>query len=310
MNNMKKFYITISLVMAFAAARAQNESLISHYLVAPILINPAVAGFKETHQIVFNARTQWTSFPDAPKSLGVQYHGPIGKTFGLGVGVSSESAARLNLLKFRLNYAFRFDIQETVKLAIGFSTEYQQLRLGSNILSQPIYDFDDILNGAIEGRQVFDASFGIFGTFNEQTFAGISFANLIRARLDDIVSSGDESSFLKYYLIYAGHKLIFNDGAVSVEPSLLLRQIQDAPFQADVNLKLGFMEDRFIAGLSYRSLKTIGFLFGSEFSESFRLFYSFDMTLQDIQQFSAGGHEISIGVGLNSPDKSRSLRRR
>jgi len=307
---MKRFFITISIALLTVSAYAQNESLISHYLIAPILINPAVAGFKETHQIIFNGRTQWTSFPDAPKTIGVQYNGPLGKTFGLGVGLSSESAARLSLLKFKLNYAFRFNIQETVKLAIGFSTEYQQMRLGSNILSQPIYDFDDILNSAINGRQVFDASFGIFGTFNDQTFAGISFANLIGARLDDIVSSNDERNFLRYYLVYAGHKLVLNDGAISVEPSLLLRQIQDAPFQADVNLKLGFMEDRIIGGLSYRSIKTVGLLFGTEVSESFRFFYSFDMTLQDIQQFSSGGHEISIGVGLNSPDRSRSLRRK
>lgn len=307
---MKQIFLTISMALVFVSANAQNESLISHYLIAPILINPAVAGFKETHQIIFNGRTQWTAFPDAPKTVGVQYNGPIGKTFGLGVGLSSESAAKLNLLKFRLNYAFRFNIQETIKLGIGFSTEYQQVRLGGNILSQPIYDFDDILSGAVDGRQIFDASFGVFGTFNDQTFAGISFANLIRARLDDIVSSNDERNFLRYYLIYAGHKLIFNDGAVSVEPSLLLRQIQNSPFQADVNLKLGFMEDRIIGGLSYRSLKTIGLLFGTEISESFRFFYSYDMTLQDIQQFSSGGHEISIGIGLNSPDRSRSLRKR
>ena len=159
-------------------------------------------------------------------------------------------------------------------------------------------------------RNVFDASFGIFGTFNDRTFVGVSFANLIRARLDDIVSSSDERNFLLYYLIHAGHKLIFNDGAVSVEPSLLLRQIQNAPFQADVNLKLGFMNDRLVGGVSYRSLETVGFLFGTEISESFRLFYSYDMTLQDIQQFSSGGHEISVGIGLNSPDRSRSLRRR
>lgn len=306
---MKKICTLIALAFAVFQAAAQNESLLSHYQVAPILINPAVAGFKETHQVLFNARTQWSSFPDAPKSLGVQYHGPIGKTFGLGIGVSSESAARLSHLRFRMNYAFRFNIEETIKLAIGFSTEYQQMRLGNNVLSQAIYDFDEILNGAADGRQIFDASFGIFGTFNERTFAGISFANLIRARLDDIVTSNSESSFLRYYVIHAGHKFSFNDNAVSLEPSLMLRQVQNAPFQADVNLKLGFLNDRVVGGVSYRSLKTLGLLFGSELSESFRLFYTFDMTLQDIQQFSTGGHELTIGIGLSSPDKRRGFRR-
>ena len=302
---MKNILLTISLLFTLGVLSAQNEAVVSHYQVAPILVNPAYAGFRGTHQILFNARTQGSSFPDAPKSVGVQYQGAIGSTFGLGLGVTTQSAARLNEMKVRLNYAFRFKIQETIKLSLGFSTEYQQMRLNNNILSQPIYDFDNILNGVVDGRQLFDASFGIFSSFNENTFVGLSFANLISARLNDIVTNNSESNFLRHYIIYAGHRFALNGGAVSLEPSLMLRQLKDAPFQADINLKLGFLNDRLIGGVSYRSLKSLGFLLGSEVANNFRMFYSYDMTLQDIQQFSSGTHEVTIGIGLNAPDNRK-----
>lgn len=307
---MKKLCIALPFLLGSSVLFAQNEAVVSHYQVAPVLVNPAYAGFKGTNQVFFHARSQWSSFPDAPKSVGVQYQGAFGNSFGLGVGITSQSAARLNEMKLRLNYAFRFKVQETVKLAIGFSTEYQQMRLGSSILSQPIYDYDNILNDVADGRQVFDASLGIFSTFNENTFVGLSFANLISARLNDIVTNNTESSFLRYYLIYAGHRFYLNGGVASVEPSIMLRQLKDSPFQADINLKLGFLNDRVIGGLSYRSLKSLGFLLGSEIANSFRVFYSYDMTLQDIQQFSSGTHELTLGIGLNSPDKRKSPLRR
>lgn len=308
---MKHLFLTIACVFLGFLAFSQDEGIYSHYQVAPILVNPAFAGFKEVHQIQFNARTQWSSFPDAPKSVGVQYHGPIGNTFGLGVGVFTESAARLSRVRARLNYAFRFNIQETVKLSLGFSTEFQQFSLGDNVLNQPFYELgDDIIEGVVDGQQLFDASFGVFGTFNDNTYAGISFTNLVRARLDNIVTANESGSFLDYYVMLAGHRFEFQDNGFSLEPSIMLRQVKDAPFQMDLNLKAGFLEDKLIGGLSYRSLKTIGFLLGTEFAESFRLFYTYDFSMQDIQQFSSGAHELTISIGLDSNSQQNRFRRR
>ncbi|MFM8362126.1 MAG: PorP/SprF family type IX secretion system membrane protein [Haliscomenobacter sp.] len=303
---MKNLFFSMVFLCLVQGVFAQNEATVSHYQVAPILVNPAFAGFRGTRQVLFNARTQWSSFADAPKSVSVLYNGAVGNSFGFGVGVTTQSAARLNELKVRLNYAFRIKLEDAFKLSIGFSTEYQQMRIGNSILTQAIYDYDDILNGVVDGRQLFDASLGVCGLFNDNTFVGLSFVNLISARLNDIVTNSDQSSFLRHYTIYAGHRIRLSDGVATLEPSIMLRQAKDAPFQADVNLKLGFLNDRLITGLSYRSLKSIGFLFGSEIGNSLRAYYTYDMTLQDIQQFSTGTHEVTIGLGLNTSDKRKS----
>ena len=305
---MKKFVHLILLLLPTAMLWAQDEAIFTHYNLAPILINPAAAGFEETHQIQFNARGQWLGFPDAPKNVGVQYHGPLGNTFGFGLAVMGESAGRLSRVRARLNSGFRFKVNENVKLAIGFSTEFSQLSLGNNILGEPDYQQgDDIIEAAVNGRQQFDASLGFFGRFYENTYASLSFTNLIAERLNNIVSNEPQGSLFQHYVFLVGHKFELSNNQLSLEPSIMVRQIKDTPFNVDINLKAGILNDKLIAGLSYRSLKTIGALIGTEISESFRFFYTFDLSMQDLQQYSTGSHEVTLAFGFKGPqDKAGS----
>lgn len=301
---MKKLLHLILLLLPTAFLWAQDEAIFTHYNLAPILINPAAAGFEETHQIQFNARGQWIGFPDAPKNVGVQYHGPLGNTFGFGLAVMGESAARYSRVRARLNSGFRFKIKEDIKLAIGFSTEFSQFSVGNNILGEPepIYQQgDDIIEAAVNGRQQFDASLGFFARFYENTYASLSFTNLIAERLKSIGTGEGTGSLFQHYAFLVGHKFELSNNQLSLEPSIMLRQIKDTPFNVDINLKAGILNDKLIAGLSYRSLKTIGALIGTEISESFRFFYTFDLSMQDLQQYSTGSHEVTLAFGFKGP---------
>ena len=140
---MKKYLLLISFFSLCQWAFAQDGAIFSHYNITPVLINPSAAGFNNMHQFQLNARAQWTGFADSPQTYAAQYNGPLGDNFGIGVGVLSETAAQMQRLRAHLNYAFRFDIGDNVKLSAGFSTEYQQIGLdnailGSNFLSQAI----------------------------------------------------------------------------------------------------------------------------------------------------------------------------
>jgi len=71
----------------------------------------------------------------------------------------------------------------------------------------------------------------------------------------------------------------------------------------DVNMKVGFLKDKLITGLSYRSIKTVGVMLGTEISENLRMFYTFDLSLQDLQRYSVGSHEFSLIFGINKSKK-------
>ncbi|MCO6475958.1 MAG: PorP/SprF family type IX secretion system membrane protein [Phaeodactylibacter sp.] len=296
---MKKILLLISFLAAVQFVTAQDEAIFSHYNIMPVLINPSAAGFSDMHQLQLNARAQWSGFVDAPTTYSAQYNGPLGNHFGLGIGVLTESAAQMNRLRAHLNYAFRFDVSEMVKLSAGFSTEYQQVRLDNNVAAGTFFqEGDQVVEDFLDGRGVFDASLGVFSSFNENTLVGLSFTNLVRSRISNIGATGNDESILSYYIFYASHKLVMDELNFALEPSLLVRNIRDVPSQVDINIKASFLDETLTTGLSYRSLGSLGILLGTKLS-SFEFYYSYDVFFQDFQKYNDGSHEVTVALSFN-----------
>ena len=322
---MKRLILLSIICLVALNVYGQEQTIFSHYHIAPIVINPAYAGFDGETQVLFNARAQWTGFTDAPQTIGAHFNTNLGNVFGIGVGLVSESAARLTNLRAKINYGFKFPLSEYNKntLSIGFSTEFMQESVGNNTIFENLFELgDNIIESAVDGRNFFDASFGVFGRFyfnNEQDhlFAGLALTNLVQARLDDITTEEvDQGTFLDYYQLMAGYR--FSPGGDGntfyIEPSIMLRQFKDAPFQADFNVRAGFGGDVLVAGLSYRSIDMIGVLLGTDFGNSnnnnsknsgLRFFYTFDLSTQQFQQFTSGSHEITLAFGFGGNDRGR-----
>jgi len=296
---MKRLLLIILVLGGLQTLRAQDPAIFNHYVVSPILINPSVAGFDEVHVLQANFRNQWTGFPGAPLTYGFNYHGPIGRTLGVGFNVLGENIASITRLRLQLNYAFRTMIGKNVKLAAGFSTEFSNLNLNNAALENPYYEAgDELIDAFNNGESVLDATLGMYATFSEKTYLGLSFPNLIVAKISDIEAGDPEGAFFKYFIFNVGHRFQFDNG-FSFDPSIMLRKVKDVPFNLDFNAKVGFLEDRFIAGLSYRTGVggAVGVLLGTEF-DKFRLFYSYDLSFQKFQQYNSGAHELTMGVKL------------
>ena len=293
---MKKILLLIALFAIARLATAQDEAIFSHYNIMPVLINPAAAGFGDLHQFQLNARAQWSGFVDAPTTYSAQYNGPLGNNFGLGVGVLTESAAQMNRMRAHLNYAFRFKVSDMVKLSAGFSAEYQQMRLENGIAANVFFqEGDQVIEDFMDGRGVFDASIGFFSSFNENTKVGLAFTNLVRSRISNIGAQGSNESVLSYYLFYASHSIVMDE--MTLEPSLLVRNVRDVPSQLDINLKASFLQETLTTGLSYRSLGSLGILLGTKLS-TFEFYYSYDVFFQNFQKYNDGSHEVTVALSF------------
>jgi type IX secretion system PorP/SprF family membrane protein len=306
---MKKLTLLISFLVFTLALSAQYEAVFNHYNLgngSRNLINPAAAGFDGVAQLQFNLRAQWTGFEDAPKTYGALFNTPIGKSFGLGLGVYSEQAAQLQNLRLFLNYAFRFNVGEDWKISAGFSTEFQQMTLNNDVLTGPLLQAgDQLVDDFLAGKGVFDASVGIYGTFRDNTFGGLSINNLVRNRLDDITIGETSSSVLKFYTFAFGHKFDLYDLNLTLEPSLVIRQVLMGPeSMVDINLKAGFLDEQLIAGLSYRGgvANTLAILLGTRLS-GFNLYYSYDISFNRFQDYSVGSHEVTVAFSFENPDR-------
>ena len=291
---------------AWQLATAQDGAIFGHYNLTPVLVNPSAVGFDNTYQLQLNARAQWSGFADAPTTYAAQYNGPLGDSFGLGVGVLTESAAQLQRLRAHLNYAFRVDISDNVKLAAGFQAMYQQMTLDNSVMSNNFVDFsDDLVQNFMNGQGDFDAALGFFSSFGEHTRVGLTFNNLVRSR----ISSSDDASILEHYTFFASHRIDVDDLDFSFEPSVMLRNIQDVPSQIDINLMARFMGDQLTTGLSYRSLGALGILLGTQLSMNetgiVQIYYSYDVFFQEFQSYNNGSHEISFILGFERKSKKR-----
>ncbi|MDX1940410.1 MAG: PorP/SprF family type IX secretion system membrane protein [Saprospiraceae bacterium] len=305
---MKKLLLLIPFLVILSMAKAQDEAIFTHYHISPILLNPAAAGFNGNFQVQFNARAQWTGFPDAPQSFGAQFNGPIAKTFGVGVGVFSETAAQMSRMKGQLNWAFHFlnNADSKLKLSAGFSAAYQQTTLDNTVTGSNFYQpGDNLVDENLEGVRNFDASVGVFGQImnrpigqdpNNITRIGLSFTNLIQERLDGVVDNTNQAG--QYYAFFLGHEFRNISGlGFSLEPSVMARKIKDFPSQVDINLKASFLDEQLITGVSYRTLGALGVLLGARLS-NFNVYYSYDVSFQRFQKFNTGSHEITLALNF------------
>ncbi|MEL6636886.1 MAG: PorP/SprF family type IX secretion system membrane protein [Bacteroidota bacterium] len=311
---MKKLLILLSFFASLSTLRAQEEAVFVHYTINPLLINPAAAGFDEAHHNLFmNLRASWTGFSGTPRNYSINYNGPIGKNLGIGAMVFSENIASLTRTRAQLSYAFRFQAKD-FKISAGVSTEFHRLRLdnvAANSATPGLYDpSDEAMEELMDGQSNFDASLGVYGSFQDQIFFGLSAPSLVRNRLDDIEGLDTELNFL----VNLGGKFGTADSKVILQPSVLLKQVRYSPMLADLNLLVSFLKEQLITGLSYRggSGGALGLTLGTKYN-ALQLMYSFDVFLGDFQQYNTGSHEVSINFAFDRKvgqfDRSKKYRK-
>ena len=303
---MKKFFLLLIMATVTFAMQAQEQAAVfNHYVVTPIVLTPAVAGFDNKHNIQMNLNAAWVGFEGTPRTYAIQYHGPIGKILGIGVGVLSENIGNTTLTRFQLNYAAHFEIRKVVKLGVGFSTDFYNKKLARSVLESDLYDEGDFsVEDAVDGQNVFDAALGFWGTYNDQTFVGLTFPNLVVAKIGDIETGSQEGSFLKSVIFNLGHKFEVSGSNLTLEPSLKISKLLDVPIQAHFNMIGGFMNEQLLAGLSFQAGTggAMGLLLGTKV-DVFRVYYSYGLGFSNFQQYSNGSHEITVGFSFDGGKK-------
>ncbi len=303
---MKKILLLLAGFVLVAGLSAQDEAIFNHYILNHVLVNPAAAGFDGLYRAQLNTRASWAGFADAPLTVAGRASAGLGNSFGLSAGIISESAAQQNRLKGQLDFSFRFKFgqeylkQPSFQVAFGFYTSLERLTIDGSVLNDPLTQPGDVLlMEAINGMNSFDAGVGIYGRFRQNTFGGVTINNLVSNRLENI--SGTDTSTPLQYTLLLGHEFRIENLKVNLTPSILFRDVKGAPSMIDLNLQAGFLEDKLITGLSYRSLGGLGLLLGTNL-DAFEFYYSFDLSFARFQSYSSGAHELTIAFTLDPRD--------
>lgn len=303
---MKKLILSIIAFATFAvSAKAQDEAIFSHYIINPMLINPAYSGFNDNVQIFGHMRNQWTGLENAPKTYALTVDLPMTEKVGLGGLILSEKFGVTERFRGQVNYAYRY-VGKGYKWSIGFSTEFHRLRINPSIndpLANPLVDKNDpLITLGIKGLTYFDASFGGAAVIKDKILLSASLTNLIRARLGVIDPVTPQKSFGRQFILMGGYRIKKNQ--ITFEPSIQIHKVYKAPFEVDVNMKAVAFEEKLIAALSVRPGDSgqIGLLVGTK-QPGFSIYYSYNSSLAQYNQYERNGHEVTLGIAFQKADK-------
>jgi type IX secretion system PorP/SprF family membrane protein len=307
---MKKSLLAIYMLVAIATKlMAQDEATFNHYLINPVLVNPAFTGNGDKYYVYGHYRTQWTGFANAPQTYAMSVNGPLAEKVGIGAMLLSERFGLTNRLRGQLSYAYHYKNEKKgFQAGFGFSTEVHRTKLDNAVLTNGFFDVGDrLVDANIKPVSIFDATVGWYVVLkNKITIHGAA-PNLIRARVGQIEdTSKAEKTFLRQYIGGVAYKSVMSD-KLTIEPSLQMRRVYQAPLEVEMNLMARFMQERFSVGGYFRpgSSGAMGLIVGVKES-FFQLYYSYNASIAEFKSYSSQAHEITLGVTLNRPSKETS----
>ncbi len=293
--------IMLVLMLGFSSqsAQAQQDTRYSQYMFNGLVLNPAYGGSVEGASLSAFYRNQWVGIDGAPVTYSFSGHSRLGDRVGVGGYVQRDEIGVTNTTSAFLTYAYRIPFANA-NVAIGLNggvdfysanlTDVQGLP-GTTGPVDPVFNED-------ESRLMPNFGVGIY-YHSEYFYLGASTPRLLENKFDTPTKKARQ---YRHYLGTVGIVLPILP-QVKVNPSMLFKTVPaEAPYQFDFNLNLIFMDMVWI-GSSYRTGKEFGpesvdFLAGFMLRNGLRMGYAYDLTLTELDQFTSGSHEITIGWDL------------
>lgn len=289
--------VAIALFFFANKATAQFDYMFTQYMFNEMFINPAYAGSKEAMSATLLHRQQWVNFPGRPITTSFSLHGPLmNNKMGLGLSVLNERIGVLNHNLVYASYAYRIKTGEKGTLAFGLMggihnqvNKFNELKVNDDGSVDPQFS---------NSASTIAPNFGTGIYFNTKTFfAGLSVPRMVDDRVKFStngavsVSSQIEPSNFHYYLTIGNVFTLTKD--VKLKGQAMVQAVQNAPLIYNLNANF-LIKEMIWAGASYRSGSSVSAIVGMQINPQFLVSYSYDYTLNSIQKYSQGSHEIVL----------------
>jgi type IX secretion system PorP/SprF family membrane protein len=290
---MKKRFFTIIILLGFYQIQAQQEAIYSQYMFNPMAINPAQTGKITTPEINVLYRKQWLGadfegdpqvqtivgvlpFKNEKMSLGFQFFNDI-------VGVMKNTGGLLN-------YAYKVKLNDDkMNLTMGVQAGVTNFRACLTCVNTGAFTDPNFSQNVIKYLPSVGA--GVYLS-NQKFYVGLSVPQFIPNDLSftETNNSAGLNKQIRYYFGEIGYRTRLNR-QISIEPSVLIKIIENAPPTFDFNTKLELLE-KLTLGASYRSSN-------QQFKEASRNIRLGDLFIGFLQvQISP---KIQFGYAYNAP---------
>jgi type IX secretion system PorP/SprF family membrane protein len=245
-------------------------------------------------------------FDGAPTTfLGSFHTNLVANKIGFGLTVSNYEIGIVNSWVGAMAYSYRIEFEEKIDLRLGLHAMIKSQRFNfEDLVSEtggvPTNDMGVI--GSQENNLTADFGFGAYLNL-DKVYVGLSVPYLVPndVSFDELSSTSNITRVASFrelphvYFMTGGAFPISDD--LSLQPNLLAKYVQGAPFDLDVSLALG-IKDIVATGLTYRlggegSGESIDFLLYLMI-QNLGLGVSYDYPLTDIQTQSSGSIEAVV----------------
>ncbi len=295
---MKKIFLSLIIInLAALKVNAQYDAMFTQYMFNEMFVNPGYAGSKEALSVTALHRQQWINFAGRPTTTTFTMHGPLANNkMGVGLSVLNEKIGVLNRNLVYLSYAYRIKVGEKGRLSLGLMAGvHSQSNKFTELQTTDANDAQFTVNT----KNVLTPNFGSgLYYYTNKFYAGLSIPRMI----DDNVTINAAGNVIKstkvdvnkfHYYFTIGRVFTVSDG-LKLKPQMMVKAVNSSPIEMDVNLN-ALIKEKLWLGVSYRSKADASAIVGLQVNPQFIVSYAYDYALTDIQNFSAGSHEIALG---------------
>lgn len=308
-SDMKSLLICFFCLFSFTLA-AQQEGHNTQFMYNKLGLNPGFAGARESTCFTGLVRSQWLGLEGAPQTQALMANVPLlNQRVGLGLNVTRFTIGITNSLTSELSYAYRFRLGRGY-MGLGLQGSIRSYRMNfSDPRLQSTQDMalDPSIPGSQQQKSLFNFGAGAYYE-GERFYVGLSTPRLLRNNLDFGSPDIEVTREVQHYYLMGGMSIALGE-QVSLQPQVLLKYVDGAPFDADVNLSLNF-SNKYVVGATYRLGgnsetgygESIDVLVAIQLSSKLLMGVSYDITLSDLKDFNTGSVELMLRYCLSNSE--------
>jgi type IX secretion system PorP/SprF family membrane protein len=295
-----KNVIILSTLLLSVVGLAQQMPQTNVYGYNKYIINPAYAGASGCTEINFSHLNQWVKIEGAPLTSLLSANTRVGKSLGVGGQILIDKIGMLQQVSGLGSVSYGFTFANVHQVRAGLSLGFNQYRLDPS--SAIVFDPNDpIVTGGNQSAGTVNTEIGFTYNWKKLEIAMAS-KQLIQAYSNFGYEGLNGYGLRRHATMYASYTIDVND-KWAVKPSLFAKGISTG-YQLDINAD-ALYKNFIYAGLGYRTNVGLIARAGVNIQDLFFIGYAYETPMSNIAGYSAGSHELMLGLRFCKKEKNK-----
>jgi type IX secretion system PorP/SprF family membrane protein len=288
-----RYFIVIIVIFSTVtySAYGQQDPQYSQYMFNTLAVNPAYAGSRDVVSVTSLFRKQWVNTPGSPATGTFSVDAPFKKErIGIGLVAFNDRIGVTSTSGVYGSYAFRIRLKKGT-LALGLQAGFSQFKAD---YTSVVLDQNNQYDGAFASNvNKFMPNFG-GGVYykTDKFYVGLSLPRFLDNGMFKKTDAVIIQSYQSRQVFLMGGFVIALSQDVKLKPSTLIKYVQGAPLQMDINTNV-WLYDIVAVGLSYRAgAGTLVSMIEIQATKQIRIGYAYDAGFGKIRSIGQSSHEI------------------